>query len=177
MKDFVTEAFTLALVPSRDMDRTACLFTRDFGRIDARVVSGRKILSKFTPHLEPMRHVTVRLAKKAGFTVTDAYTNSIFHEIRNDVGVWNSTLKSLNLIRALTAKEQPDMRFWYEIDRMMKSGSLTPLRVLAYSGYDAVHAQCDACGDINPTFFVARSHSFFCKTCGSKIQESLRVVL
>ena len=65
-------AIVLAVREHRESDRVVDLFTRDLGRIRARVPGGSKILSKFSAHLSVLNIVTVRLVQKHSFTVTDA---------------------------------------------------------------------------------------------------------
>lgn len=177
MKDFVTNAYTLRVTPSRDFDKTAHLFTEDFGRIEARVVSGRKPLSKFSPHLEPMRRVTVRLAQRKGFTITDVLSEKPSLYIKNNNDVWSHALKSFSLIHFLTPKEMKDDSLWNILENMNETGIINPKEVLSCLGYDIHHALCDVCGSQFIVGFNFYSHEFLCIACAEKFSESRIVIL
>jgi len=177
MKDFVTNAYTLRVTPSRDFDKTAHLFTEEFGRIEARVVSGRKPLSKFSPHLEPLEKVTVRLAKRNGFTVTDVLTHTHCSLVRKNPSLWSLGMRSLSLIYTLSPKEIRDEELWSMLEVMSRTGDISPRETLARLGYDIHHAKCDICFAPFVAGFDIRTHSFICIECGKRTQESHVIVL
>jgi len=177
MKDFVTDAYTLRVTPSRDFDKTAHLFTEEFGRIEARVVSGRKPLSKFSPHLEPLQKVTVRLAKRSGFTITDVLTHTHCFLVRKNSNLWSSGMRSLSLIYALSPREVRDGGLWNVLEEMARTGNISPKETLAQLGYNTHHAQCDICSAPFVVGFNVKTHSFICFECGEKTPESHIVIL
>lgn len=177
MKDFVTNAYTLRVVPSRDFDKTAHLFTEDFGKIEVRVVSGRKILSKFSPHLEPVQRVSIRLAKRSGFTLTDVLSNDLCNKTKNDTQLWSSALKSFSLIHALAPREVKDERLWDVLEEMNKTGVIQPKEVLSCLGYDVYHAACDICGAQSIVGFDMYTQLLLCVECVNRTQESRVVIL
>ncbi|TSC52709.1 MAG: Uncharacterized protein LiPW41_79 [Parcubacteria group bacterium LiPW_41] len=177
MKDFVTNAYTLRVTPSRDFDKTAHLFTEEFGRIEARVVSGRKPLSKFAPHLEPLQKVTVRLAKRSGFTVTDVLTHTHCSLVRKNSNLWSAGMRALSLIYILTPREVRDDGLWGLLEEMAHTGNISPKETLAQLGYDIHHAQCDVCSAPFVVGFNVKNHSFICFECGEKTPESHIIVL
>jgi len=177
MKDFVTNAYTLRITPSRDFDKTAHLFTEEFGRIEARVVSGRKPLSKFSPHLEPLQKVTVRLAKRNGFTITDVLTHTNCSLVRKNIDVWSSGMRSFSLIYTLAPREVRDNELWNMLEEMSRTGIISPRETLARLGYDIHHAQCDICFAPFVVGFDIKNQSFICIECGEKTLESHIVVL
>ena len=82
MNEFVTEAIVLGSYTRGEYDKYTVLFTYTFGKIEARVVSGSKPQSKLFPHLDTLNHVTVRLARKTRFVVTDVLTRNRFTNLR-----------------------------------------------------------------------------------------------
>lgn len=177
MNDFVTNAYTLRVTPSRDFDKTAHLFTEEFGRIEARVVSGRKPLSKFSQHLEPLQKITVRLAKRSGFTITDVLTHTHCSLVREKSNLWSSGLRAISLIHSLTPREVRDDGLWNLLEGMAYTGNISPKETLAHLGYDAHHAKCDFCLAPFIVGFNVKSHYFICFECGEKTQESHIIVL
>lgn len=177
MRDFVTDAYTLFVSPSRDFDKTAYLFTKDFGKIEVRVVSGRKPLSKFSPHLEPMKRVTIRLAKRSGFTLTDVLTDTICPLARENKKVWSSAMRSLSLIYSLAPREMSDDRLWNILEHMNKTGIIKPEEILSCLGFDSRHAVCGVCGEQLLVGFDIYSHVFLCGACIGEIPDSRVVIL
>ena len=69
MREYSTEGVVLDRVSSREADLRVTLYTRDLGKIIAKVKSGRAITSKLAPHLEPLNFVRLRIIEKNGFQV------------------------------------------------------------------------------------------------------------
>lgn len=177
MKDFVTNAYVLRVTPSRDYDKTAHLFTEDFGKIEARVVSGRKILSKFSPHIEPTQKIIVRLAKRNGFTITDVLSCSSLAHIKENHTLFVNILKSFSVIHFLAPKEVRDNSLWRLLQQMDSTGDIDPRETLSCLGYNIHHASCDICGSNFIVGFNIFSHEFLCITCAEKFPESRIVIL
>ena len=106
MKEYITEGIVLALYPHSETDRVADFFTKEFGRIETRVVGGRKILSKFSPHLSPGAYVMARLVKKNVYTLTDVMSHS--RRLYRHPRLRAEVLSILFLIRALVPSANPD---------------------------------------------------------------------
>ncbi|MEK7465457.1 MAG: recombination protein O N-terminal domain-containing protein [Patescibacteria group bacterium] len=169
MKEYVTEAVVLAVRPRGEADRVADMLTKDFGRIEARVVGGRKILSKFSPHLNPGMRVVVRLVKKNVFTLTDVvsrpFLGSRSPRANKDV------LPALFLVRSLIPAANPDPKLWYALAVFFEGEEKSISALLAVIGYNARHAKCEACGDVSVRYFYIPDQVFVCVACSVKFPE------
>ena len=88
----------------------ADLYTKNLGRVEARVVSGRKITSKLSPHLDSGTRVFVRIVHKNQFTLADSICEERFFlgapEGENDF------FEGLHLCRTLVPHQVPDLELW-----------------------------------------------------------------
>lgn len=169
MKEYVTEAVVLAMRPRGEADRVADMFTKDFGRIEARVVGGRKILSKFSPHLSPGARVVARLVKKNVFTLTDVISRPFLPTRFSRAN--EKVLPALFLIRSLVPATNPDLKLWYALAVFFEEEKKNISRLLAVMGYDPRYAQCEACGNSSVRFFHISDQTFLCATCSVKFPE------
>lgn len=167
MRDVVTDAIVLGITHSKNYDRSVSLFTKDLGRIKARVSAGSKILSKFSPHIDPLNHVMIRLTYKKGFTLTDALTTDRFYRIRGSTEAFSHALRAIALVEAMSPLHEPDARVWNELNDMFRNGNVSTHAILRHFGYDAMHAECDACGRA-PKYFIAGNHTFLCAHCAPR---------
>ncbi|MBI2278718.1 MAG: hypothetical protein HYU81_01485 [Candidatus Brennerbacteria bacterium] len=164
MKEFVTDAIVLGVRP-RGSDRVADLLTPALGRLEARMVAGRAIVSKFSPHCDPPSLVTVRLVKKIRYTLADAVGKSRFARVRRTPSTFGAALGALFAIRALAPKEVPDARLFYGVRRALESGQLTARDVLPMLGYDPAEARCVRCRAPAIRFFIPADGVFVCSAC------------
>ena len=67
-----TSAFVLGRENVSEYDSLVVLYTKDLGKVLARVTSGGKISSKLTPHLQVGNKVAVRLVERKIMRVADA---------------------------------------------------------------------------------------------------------
>lgn len=175
MKEFVTPAIVLRAAPAGGNDRTADLFTLTLGRLEARMVGARALVSKFAPHADPLNLVTVRLVKKNRYTLADVFTRDRFLALRRAPRALGRALAALAALRALMPKEAPDPRLFHETLRGLSRASLAPADVLAALGYDPRAARCVRCGKSPVHGFAPVDEVFFCDACSKGIRD--RVVL
>jgi recombinational DNA repair protein (RecF pathway) len=168
MTEYLTQAVVLGLEPRKENDRLADLYTKEFGRLEARVIGGRKVLSKLAPHLEILNLVTVRLVEKKSITLTDVLSDENFTEERKRPGFYPEFLKILFLVRMLTPKVVPDAHLWHYLVRSLRSGEGDIKALLRVLGYDPEHADCDSCGRRPVKAFHPKNQAFFCGECGFK---------
>lgn len=164
MKEYITEAFVLGVRP-RGGDRVADLFTLGMGRLDARMVAGRAITSKFSPHCDPLNLLTVRLVKKKRYTLADAITADRFPALRGNARAFQAALEALLALRILVAREEPDPRLFHELRRVLAEGKCTVRSILALLGYDPRAAHCARCKRSSVNIFVPSEGIFFCRAC------------
>lgn len=164
MKEYITQAIVVRCVP-KGSDRVADLFTLGMGRLDARMVAGRAITSKFSPHCDPLNLLTVRLVKKKRYTLADAITVDRFPALRGNVRAFQAALEALLVLRILVPREEPDPRLFHELRRAFAEGKCTVRTVLALLGYDPRVAHCARCRRSSINFFVPSEGIFFCRAC------------
>lgn len=165
MNEYVERALVIALRQTKNDDRMATLFTKGFGVVEARMVGGRRILSKFAPHLDVGNLAAVRLVKKRAWTVTDALTEEHFVKLRRNPKEFSRALALLALLARLMPREEPDARLWHAAVRALSLARVDMKTFLALLGYDVAHASCDVCGARRPPYFIPSSQSFICARC------------
>ncbi|MBI5733035.1 DNA repair protein RecO [Candidatus Jorgensenbacteria bacterium] len=171
MQEYLTDAIVLRTESRREFDEQVELYTKELGRVSARVIGGRRNLSKLAGHLDPLNLVTIRLVKKGGFTVTDVLTVSRFPRLRENVGVLGYALELSFLIRSTMPKLAPDFHVWYEFLRALKSRWINIKLFLKLLGYDPMHASCESCGKREIVYFTTSDHSFLCNGCRAQFPE------
>lgn len=152
--EYFTEALVLDKEPVGEADLQISLYTRDLGKITARAVGARKIVSKLASHLEPLNFVSVRLIQKNRFQAVDALKTGALSKDRDIVAV-------LQLIKELSAEGQPDYDLW----DLIKSGQLSGGAALSALGFDSRFAVCESCGTQKPGHFLIRQLEYFCSSC------------
>jgi len=169
--EYITEAIVLGTKPYHDLDKVVDFYTKDLGRVEGRVISARKILSKFSPHLNLPNLVKVRLVKKGNFTVTDVVTEDCFDRLRKNTKAFRYFLELFFLLRALLPVGSPDLRLWHYLVKSLNKGLVDFRIFLKILGYDPIHAQCEICGDKKTAFFYIGDQSFLCNKCSVKFPE------
>lgn len=172
MREYITPAIVLAVREHRESDRIADLFTRDLGRIRARVPGGSKILSKFSPHLSVLNIVTVRLVQKHSFTITDVARINSTPVFLNNARRLGGVLNFVLLLRAVLPHNEPDLPLWHYTRRSLSEGVATLTTLLGLVGYDSRTSQCEHCGKIPAKTFLLSDHSFLCDQCRVHERES-----
>jgi len=186
MHEYIVSAIVLAVKPHRGNDRIAELYTKELGRVEARLVGGRKTLSKFAQHLNPWDAVTVRLVKKQAFTVTDALSEAWCApgngtkqggkrngSIRKNGKYFFANLEVLFAVRTLTPLLESDPQLWHLL-RRMRDGEMPSRKgngcaaVLKILGYDPMCAECARCSKKPVGAFAFVDQEFVCVPCATK---------
>lgn len=158
MREYFTEAVVLEVSPVGLQDRIVNLYTKDFGRLKAKVVGGRKITSKLSPHLEEGNLVETRLVEKNRFTVTDAILKKKF---RKNPSVFDV----LFLLKSVVPELVPDLRLWHGLVQGLEREIPDKKIFLKLLGYNSVFADCDHCGSREINYFSAGTQVFLCREC------------
>jgi len=167
MREHVTEAIILGRRPHREWDAVADLFTETLGRVEARVVGGTRALSKFSPHLDPLNRVQVRLVSKNALTLADIVTRDRHASVRRDRSALRRAIEVTFLVRKLVPRGTPDVRLWSFLAGLPDSAAPVP-DLLSLLGYDPRHARCELCGEDAVSHFTARDQAFVCLRCHVK---------
>ncbi|PIP29934.1 hypothetical protein COX26_01455 [Candidatus Jorgensenbacteria bacterium CG23_combo_of_CG06-09_8_20_14_all_54_14] len=171
MREYIVHALVLGVRDSWERDRLACLFTKELGVLEARVVGGRRVLSKFAPHLNVGNLAVVRLVKKNAYTVTDAVSGERFTKLRRNPKEFSRALALLALLSYLLPREAPDLRLWHSAVRSFVAARVDVGTILKLLGYDPLHAACEVCGRKHPACFVLSTQSFLCGSCRGKFKD------
>lgn len=168
MREYLTEAIVLTISPAADTDRLIDFYTKDFGRLKAKAVSGAKILSKLAAHLNPLNLVQVRLIEKNQLIVADAVVKNSFAGLRNNQIKLTAAISLINLLRSLLFSADRDLQLWYWLKRTLETGHINYRQFFKLLGYDLTFAQCQICRQKPVTSFSVRDQSFLCYRCRSK---------
>jgi len=178
MREYVTEAIVLAMRPARSEDRLVKLFTKDLGRLEARVVGGRRPLSRVAPHLNPWDQVTVRLVRKQAFTIADAVALTRAGRLRSNRRHFFTSLELLYAVHVLTTLVAPDLHLWYFLTHLREQGIPSRRRLSALTeflqimGYDPSGADCLICGARRVVAFILIDQAFVCAQCATKFERN-----
>jgi len=162
MREYFTPAIVLASRPAGESDRLVDLYTKDLGRLGARVVGGLKMNSKLSPHLDVGNLVDVRLVYKNQFTVTDVLSRSRFR----GAGFW----RVLSSLKSLFPEQNPDLRLWHEVLHGFKNRKVKMRNILKILGYDPLLAECVSCGGRSVAYFYPKDQSFLCLRCSQRFK-------
>jgi len=153
----VTGAIVLKKGPSGERDGRYVLFTERFGKISAKAISSRLIISKLAGHLEPGTVAKVRFIDKGSAQIVDALKSSRVE----------ASPENLMLLSDLLPDLQPDPELW----RLLVSLPFSWDGVLRALGWDPRGALCALCRRKASWFFISRQE-FLCDACVSKMGKS-----
>ena len=168
MKEYLTEALVLNVRPAKEQDRSVDFYTKDLGRVRARVIGGRKIVSKLSPHLDVLNLVKVRLINKNRLTVTDVLSYDRFADLRKNVGIYSHALELLFLLRSLVPEGEPDLRLWHYLVSALKHQRLSRRDLFNVLGYNPLFSNCSNCNLKRVDYFTFSEQSFLCSPCRDK---------
>ena len=169
MKEHLTEAIVLDIRPIKGNDRLVDLYSKSLGRLKVRVIAGRKLISKLSPHLDPLNIVTVRLIEKNSLTLADVVTDNRLRHIRSSTLQLSRALKLLYLLRSLLFIKNPDLKLWYWLKHSLNNNRINYREVLKILGYDPLLAQCQICDSPRIDYFYITDQSFLCDRCHFKL--------
>ncbi len=170
MREYFTEAIVLGSKSSGVADRIIDLYTKDFGRLQAKVGGGRKITSKLSPHLTEANLVAIRLVEKTQFTIADAMIKERFPKTY-------LVFDLLYLLRSLLPEFVPDLQFWHLLLRSLKEGKINNRIFLKFLGYNSLHARCESCGEMKVSYFLVTDQTFLCRHCFTKFRAAAGKIL
>lgn len=151
MSEFGTMALVLDKEPIREFDSEIHLFTEKLGRVTAKAIGARKILSKLSAHLEPNSVSFIRLVEKKGFLVADAIKEKRL----------NFSFEELLVLKNGTAEFEKDQFLWERINE----GKFSVKEMLKHFGFNPKFSSCSFCGEGKPEFFYLKRHEYVCERC------------
>ncbi len=165
MREYFTEAIVLDKKNSGEFDARVFLYTKELGRVAAKITSARKIISKLNPHLEPLNIVDIRLVHKNSFQVIDALRKE---RLSLDF------LKIIKAVQELTMENEPDFPLWTILQTLRQKNYPNISVVLNNLGYSPELASCVIC-DKNPSHFSFKELSFYCNGCAIQDKTCLKI--
>ncbi|PIT92818.1 MAG: hypothetical protein COU08_00340 [Candidatus Harrisonbacteria bacterium CG10_big_fil_rev_8_21_14_0_10_42_17] len=150
MQEYITEALVLDKEEKGELDELVTLFTPHLGKVVAKIMSGKKITSKLSGHLEPGYHTHVRLIQKNAIHIGDALKRAMH---TRDMSI-------LRLVKAMTYEHHSDPDLW----RALKEKS-DGKKLLTIFGFDAESAMCYICNVREPAYFVFQDAMYCCNQC------------
>jgi recombinational DNA repair protein (RecF pathway) len=161
MREYITPAIILNRELSSECDERISFFSRQLGKLVARTISSRKILSKLSSHLEPGNLTTLRLVEKNDLSIVDALKE-------RNLGWLMPNIFHLN---NLLAQAEVDLELWH---LLLISPSWE--KILQILGWDPREASCEECNSRPPNYFDSRSQHFFCSRCYTLIKEKATII-
>lgn len=172
MHEYVTDAIVLDVSPRGERDKEVALYTHALGRVDAFAVGARRPTSKFSPHLDLLNLVRVRLVEKNRITVTDAQTLDRFPVTRGDIVRRAAALEVAHAVQWLAPHFSEEANIWKELLRQFSKNTFHMDPLLKTFGYERTNARCTICDAGHPGLFSVRDHAFFCVRCGSQFPRN-----
>lgn len=172
MFEVITEAIVLDKEDLREQDQRVYLYTKDLGKVIAKTVSTRKILSKLAAHLEPLNVVTARLVSRGdgseakGMMLVDALSSDNAATLKKDPQKLSQAIRVCALIHQSIPVGVPDEDLWNFLQNL-RSGSrdITFDSALHALGFKAQFARCQTCDRTQPEYFVPGDNFFICTAC------------
>lgn len=172
MKEYVTEGIVLKSRPRGEADRSAEVFTKDFGKLRLRVTGGRKILSKFSSHLEPLNLVSLRIVKKENYTLADILTKRSFMSRNFETPARRKALELVHFLSSQLPVGFSDLRLWFSFIRSLNSGKTDLKHFLKILGHDTANAKCFICASRSVVFYSLGEQTFLCQACFRKFPQN-----
>jgi len=159
MREYLTETLILDKTAANENDLTADLYTKELGRLRAKITSGQKIISKLSPHLEPLNFSLIRLTEKNGFVLADALT-------QNHIEPFSQNLKLLAAIREMIFSGESDSQLWFWLKKSLNSQKqISFSQFLKILGYDPKLASCQKCHSKFVKYFLVPDQIFVFPRC------------
>lgn len=153
-----TDAIVLRLVPYRDSDVIATLFSRELGKFSGLARAARKSRRRFGGALGSLMVIRAELASKRRgqlWTLRAASPLESFSELAGDMATFAHASYATELVRELTAEGQPDEAVYdllLAFYRELRNGASVQvvrafeLSLLALLGLMPMLDRCAACG-------------------------------
>ena len=172
LTEVITDAIVLDKEDFREQDGRIHLYTKDIGKIIAKTVSSRKILSKLSAHLEPMNLVTARLVSRGdgfsgqGFQLVDALSHGQARIIKGDPQDLANAIRVFGLISRSIPSGVPDGELWDFLEAIRSGTSRVSLHQALHTlGFNSRFARCEICDRTQPEYFSPGENFFICTAC------------
>jgi len=124
MPTYKTKAIILSSYPYREHDRIVSLYSREYGRMDARSRGARKIQSKLAGHLEPFIETELLLARgKRWDILAGSRTTAAHRELRGDISAIAAASVCVEAVRLITKPLAADGRVFWLLGQALRAVS------------------------------------------------------
>lgn len=153
-------AFVLGKENVSEHDSLVSLYSKDLGKVLARVTSGAKMNSKLMPHLQVGSKVAVRLVERKLLRVADA----ISFPMKDAKEKLERRLSALSLLSYLSTDTGVESEVWNYLEK--EHWSTTEL--LKILGLYADGVKCFLCRKVEANYFSASDSEFYCAKCSAR---------
>jgi len=181
MSEYFTRGIILERESSGESDDSLVIFTKDLGKIRAKVKSVKRIISKLSGHLQVGSLCDIRLTKKNNIQLIEAisYKSALSADLHCFLG----------FINQMTPYESPDHHLWYAIEYVIDKDIFISgedilrrkvyRRLLDIMGFGPRLAKCSDCGTPKIAYFVPSDIMFLCSNsllrAPMKIYEAIKI--
>lgn len=170
-----------------EADRVLTLFTREFGRLQAKAKAVRKTTSRLAGRLEPFTHATFLLARgKTVDVVAQVEVVEGHGELRADLHRIGYAWLAAELVVHLVPEGEPHPEvFRLLVETLRLLGHSDPavaaawcgLQLFGYLGYRPATDRCPVCGrpPVPGDVWSPRSGGFTCGPCASQDPRAVRL--
>lgn len=157
-------AFVLGKENVSEYDYLVSLYSKDLGKILARVTSGAKMSSRLMPHLQVGNKVAVRIVERRIMRVADALSFPL-----NGRKNTQKRLMCLSLLSFLSADTGADEAIWIFLEK----GEWSTAELLKILGLYTSGGECFACKKDEADYFSGSDSGFYCAKCSAGGKGSL----
>jgi recombinational DNA repair protein (RecF pathway) len=152
-----SSAFVLGKENVSEHDSLVSLYSKDLGKVLARVTSGAKLHSKLMPHLQVGNKVAVRLVERKLLRVADA----ISFPSSGAKGDLKKRILALSLLSQLSVDNGPEGDVWHYLEKE----DWSTIKLLKMLGLYADGAKCFLCKKGEADYFSVADSGFYCAKC------------
>lgn len=176
---FSTEALVLTVRDSGHADRSATLFSRDFGKINALAFGARQVKSRLAGTLQPFAHVTVTLStSQYGDIVRQSDIINAHRALQEELPRMAYGALISEIVMELWPERQQDVAVFDLLTLVFpilccRNARITALasgwQLLSRAGFEPVLSNCVGCGKaIEKGFFDVSAGGMMCDSCRSE---------
>lgn len=173
MGEFYSRAIVLGRSDRGEADSEVSLFTEKYGKIILWAKSIRKLNSKSSAHLQPLRFVQVRWAESRKIdgrlvlldVLWDDRMKSYYTHKRYDLA------PLIQAVNKVCMEFQPEFRIWQLLEMAFTKGykkSQINRAMLLLLGFHPENERCFVCGKKPVCVFFAKDARFICGACASQ---------
>ncbi len=169
--DFLLKSFILDKRPFKEYDLIIDFFTKEFGRLEAKIISGQKINSKLSPHIEVGKFSLLKIVFKKEYKIIDAkeINNYFSPKSNSSLGI---ILKFTYFLREMIPFQEPDLNLFHFIENCFKNKVISYPEFLSILGYNPAFSVCSICQK-PANFFFTKEQVFLCSDCRKKVENEV----